>query len=193
MSDEIHTCLPGKIIAWDGERATVQPALPKKLANGTSLNAPSIVSVPVCFPVGDNGHALISVPLKAGDAVMLNFSERSLENWLSGSDTAPDDPRRYDLSDCFATPAVRPMVGKADTDNLSLMYNGGSIKIAPSGAITLTAGQITINGATTINGVTKIKGDVATTGALHNNGTNVGSSHTHGGILRGGAHTDTPS
>ena len=187
MNDEIHTCLPGTIIAWNGERATVKPALPKRLADGASLEAPSIVSVPVCFPVGDNGRALISVPLKAGDAVMLNFSERSLENWLSGSDTAPDDPRRHDLSDCFATPLVRPMVGKADTANLSLVYNGGSIKIAPSGDITLTAGQITINGATTING------DVSTAGTLHNNGTNVGSSHTHGGIKRGGAHTDTPS
>lgn len=182
MSDDIHTTLPGKIISWNGELAVVQPSLPKKLSDDTALNAPQIVSVPVCFPIGAGGDAVISVPLLTGDPVTLHFSERSLENWLSGSDSAPDDPRRFDLTDCFATPVVRPNVGKCDTTNLSLSFGGGSIKITPSGDIEITGGNVTINGATAVQG-----------SSLTHNGKNVGDTHTHGGITPGPANTGVPN
>ena len=50
--DDIHVCLPGKIVAWDGKTATVKPSMPRALANGSELAAPQIVSVPVLFPTG---------------------------------------------------------------------------------------------------------------------------------------------
>ena len=136
---EIHTCLPGKIMSWDGSLAVVKPAMPIALSSGDSLPAPQIVSVPVCFPTGLGGSAMISVPLQAGDDVLLHFSEDALENWLSGSDEAPTDPRRFDLSDCFASPMVRPGVGVADTANLRLICGSASMTLAPSGEVTIIA------------------------------------------------------
>lgn len=143
---EVHTCLPGKVISFDGHTAVVRPALSKALASGDPLQAPSIFSVPVCFPRGVGGAAIISVPLKAGDDVLLHFSERALENWLSGADGVPGDPRMFDLTDAFATPVCRPGGPAVDTENLVIRFSGASISIAPEGTV-----SIATNGATTIS------------------------------------------
>ncbi|CAG9173048.1 Gp138 family membrane-puncturing spike protein [Cupriavidus respiraculi] len=145
---EVHTSLPGVIVSYDGTAAVVRPALPKQLANGQILAAPQIVQVPVCWPCGDmNGQqALVTVPLKPGDAVMLSFSERALEGWLAGNDTAPDDPRQFDLSDAFATPMLRPGTAAADTDNVSVQYGALSLKLTPGGdAILLGPGTFIVD------------------------------------------------
>lgn len=149
---DINVCLPGEIISYDGTTATVKPAIPKQLANGETLPAPQIVRVPVCWPIADGGRALITVPLKPGDPVKLNFSQRSLENWLSGSNQAPDDPRQFDLTDCFASPVMRPGMS-ADTKNVTVQYGAGVLKIAPSGDMTIDAPSLTINAPTTVNGL----------------------------------------
>ncbi|WP_432824076.1 Gp138 family membrane-puncturing spike protein [Stenotrophomonas indicatrix] len=52
---EVHTCVPGKIVSYDGRSAVVQPAISKDLASGESLAAPQIVNVPICWPCGDAG------------------------------------------------------------------------------------------------------------------------------------------
>ncbi|HRL22797.1 MAG TPA: Gp138 family membrane-puncturing spike protein, partial [Alcaligenes sp.] len=156
---EVNVCLPGVIQAYDGVSATVRPALPKQLANGETLAAPMIVQVPVCWPIADGGRAMITVPLKAGDPVLLHFSQRSLENWLSGSDQAPDDPRQFDLTDAFASPVMRPGP-QADTDNVSVQYGAGSMKLAPDGSLTIRvprqhviADETVFDSPVTINGL----------------------------------------
>ena len=139
---EVHTCLPGVVVSYDGQFAVVRPTLAKQLANGDTLPAPKIVRVPVCWPVGDvaGAQALITVPLKAGDPVEIRFCERALDDWLSGLDGAPNDPRQFDLSDAFATPLHRPGSGLvADLQNVSLQYGPGSIKISPAGFVTIVA------------------------------------------------------
>lgn len=177
---EVRTTLPGTVVSWNGRLATVRPSIPKRLANGRVLQAPQIVSVPVHFPVGDGGSAMITVPLKPGDSVTLHFCERSMEQWLSGSQDAPDDPRQFDLTDAFATPLLAPFVAGADTENLSIQYGGGSIKIAPSGDITIT-GNVSING------------DLAITGSsMTHNGTNVSDMHVHSGVASGSGTTGLP-
>jgi hypothetical protein len=159
---EVHTCLPGVIVSYDGMSATVRPALAKQLANGQTLPAPSIVRVPVCWPCGTGGAALITVPLAAGDPVLLHFSERAIEDWLSGADGAPGDPRQFDLSDAFATPVVRPGTVTADLVNVSMQFNGASIKISPGGTIQIFADAVAIQ-----------------SGSLTHNGVNIGSTHLH--------------
>ena len=177
---EVRTTLPGTVVSWNGRLATVRPSIPKRLANGRVLQAPQIVSVPVHFPVGAGGSAMITVPLKPGDSVTLHFCERSMEQWLSGSKDAPDDPRQFDLTDAFATPHLAPFVAGADTVNLSIQYGGGSIKISPSGDITLT-GNVSINGNLAIAG-----------SSMTHNGKNVSDTHVHGGVSPGPATTAGP-
>ncbi|MEN5338900.1 Gp138 family membrane-puncturing spike protein [Stenotrophomonas sp. TWI143] len=164
---EVHTCLPGKIVSFDGHAAVVEPALSKALSSGEALVAPRIVSVPVHFPRGMAGQATISVPLAAGDDVTLHFSERALENWLSGEDGEPGDPRMFDLSDAFATPVCRPGVQKVDTENLVVQFGSASITISPAGDITITASgaaNISAPAGLTIDADVLLRGKLEATG-----------------------------
>jgi hypothetical protein len=66
---------------------------------------PVINNVPVIWPRTSLGS--ISFPLTHGDGVLLIFSERSLDEWLSnGGALAPNDPRQFDLSDAIAIPGL---------------------------------------------------------------------------------------
>ncbi len=211
---DVHVCLPGKIVAWDGKTATVRPSMPRALANGGELAAPQIVSVPVLFPTGLGGSAMISLPLQSGDDVLLYFSEVALDGWLSGNDGAPDDPRRFDMSDCFAAPMLRPTVAAADTANLRLLCGASSLVMSPGGEVTLNAskfqvnapqsefsavvtaqGQINGNGGMAVQGGNgaEFTGDVRHhSGKLSSNGVIV-DEHTHGGVQAGGDNTGEPN
>ncbi|MGV2866787.1 Gp138 family membrane-puncturing spike protein [Achromobacter sp. AGC39] len=212
---DIYTTLPGEVVAYDGTFVTARPTLAKRLANGEVLLPPQVVRVPVCWPVGDvhGAQALISVPLAAGDAIKLSFSARALENWLGGDNGPPDDPRQFDLSDAFASPLLRPGTMAADTQNVSIQYGPGTLKLSPAGDLsfhvktwTVQAEQTTFNTPVTINGPLtytqgmageggqggasmRIRGGVAYEGgAITHNGTNIGDAHRHpyaGGTTQG--------
>jgi hypothetical protein len=193
--NDLQTSLPGKIISYDGSFAVVRPALAKQLANGETLAAPIITNVPIHWPTGMNGEAIISVPLKGGDDVTLFFASRSIENWLSGADGAPpDDPRQFDLSDCYATPICRPGVAQADTVNVAVVYGQASMRIGPDGIITFTGTLAQFNvpvvwtqgmtGSGTDGsggtGTIVIQGNVDFQGGtVTHNGKNIGDTHKH--------------
>jgi hypothetical protein len=197
---DVHTCMPGTIVDYDGKFASVKPALSKSLANGEALDAPTIYRVPVCWPCGAGGKAMISVPLAAGDPVLLHFAERALEDWLSGTDGAPGDPRQFDLSDAFATPVCRPGVQVADTQNLVVRLDQASVTIAPDGTITITTNStasITAPSGLTINADVAINGSVTVSGTIDAQGDVTGagislSTHTHPGVQSGGSNTGAP-
>lgn len=197
---EVHTCIPGAIVDFDGTHATVKPALSRSLANGETLAPPEIVRVPVCFPCGAGGKAIISVPLAAGDPVLLHFAERALENWLSGIDGVPGDPRQFDLTDAFATPVCRPGVRVVDTENLTIVLAEASITIKPDGTIavaTNAGATITAPDGVTITADVTISGNVSVSGTIDANGDVTGagislSTHKHTGVQTGGGTTGAP-
>lgn len=143
---EVHTTVPGRIVSYDAatNRAVVQPVLPKMLADGRTLNAPNIVSVPMVWP--SMGGATFSMPVTAGDGVMLHFASRSLEGWLSGSDEAPDDPRMFDLTDAIAVPGLSASRPAVDPENMVISFGGAEIKITPDGKINMTCTEFNVNG-----------------------------------------------
>lgn len=160
---EVHTCLPGVIVSYDGQTATVRPTLAKQLASGEVLDAPKIVRVPVCWPCADVSglKALLTMPLKAGDAVLVHFCERALDDWLGGLDGAPSDPRQFDLSDAFCTPLPRPGAGfPVDLENVSLSFGPASFKITPAGAVEIVAPA----GVTMTTPLLQVSGNIASGG-----------------------------
>lgn len=199
---EINIAIPAKIVSYDPSsvRATVKPTIPKRLSNGETLPAPQIVNVPVCFPMADIGGAVaqITLPMKAGDGVLLVFSHRSLENWLSGSEQSPDDPRMFDLSDAFAMPSTNAKSPSADGENLCIKYGAGTLKIMPSGDVlinapstTVTAPQNTINGNVQVNGDFTLTGSVTAQGEVTGNGVSL-STHIHTGVKSGNETSGSP-
>ena len=140
---DVNTIIPGKIISYDApsNRAVVRAALPKMLANGEPLDAPNVVEVPVLWPLAQNGKAGQTFPIRPGDGVMLAFSQRSLEGWLSGQEVAPDDPRRFDLSDAIAVPGLQARGISPNPDEVQLFFGTTKLRILPGGdAILETAG-----------------------------------------------------
>ena len=77
----VHTSLPGIVQSYDAatRRARVQPAVDLLLTDGTSAQKPIILDVPVLWPTG--GGYTLSLPLDAGDAVMLLFAERDIQRF----------------------------------------------------------------------------------------------------------------
>lgn len=183
---DVNTAMPGKVVSVDGNRVVVKPTMPKALANGQSLEAPNIVRVPVVWPMAQGGRLGLTMPLRPGDGVLLVFSQRGLEGWLSGQETAPDDPRRFDLSDAIAIPGLLPNGPEPDTDEVQLFFNNTTVRLLPdgsaivqndNGSLTLQAdGQcsysgpkMTINADVQVNGTLRASNDVfAGTVSLHN-------------------------
>lgn len=187
---DVHTNIPGTIISYDAQsgRAVVKPSLSKLLANGIELPAPRIVDVPVCWPSGDAYSALIACPLKAGDSVLLKFSERAVDDWLSTGEKVPTDPRMFDLSDAYATPTTdwRPI--NASPDRLLIRYGATELLLAKDGSMEVNAPAGTVwNGPGTLNGDWELNGALAHNGELTHNGNAVrnGNLTQNGNISQG--------
>lgn len=144
----VNTSAPGRIVSYDAarNRATVRASLPKRIADGSDLAPPETFEVPLAHMAG--GGARVSVPVKAGDGVLLIFSQRSLENWLQGSDVAPDDPRVFDISDAIAIPGLSAGGPPVDPENLVMSMGESTISIKPGEEIEIKTTTLKIKAET---------------------------------------------
>ena len=139
LISSIHTCLPGRIEKYTRteQKANVKPLIKKKYLDGTAVEFPVIPNVPIVFPRTKRGG--ITFPLEQGDGVLLVFSERALDRWLSsGEDVEPGDYRKFDLSDAIAIPGLfsfkQPNLATND-DDVEIHNEGQRITIKKNGDI----------------------------------------------------------
>lgn len=176
---EVNTMVPGIIVSYnpDTNRAVVRPSLPKRLADGTDLQPPQIVSVPVKWPGGGGGR--MTFPIKKDDPCELRFSQRGLDNWIGGSAGSSDDPRSFDLSDAVCDPGLAPVGIKGNATDMIWGNDQYSISIGPNGFVFKTPGGTVSIGA---DGIVKSEKDiVAGTISLQNHkhlGTQPGSGES---------------
>lgn len=136
---DVHTALPGQIISYDYsiQKATIQPCLKKSYLDGTTQEMPILNNVPVIFP--RSGEASLTFPVLPGDTCLLLFVERSTDLWKSvGGVVAPNDPRKFDLSDAVAIMGLLPFSENSLSENnedVLLTYKNSSIRIKASGDI----------------------------------------------------------
>jgi hypothetical protein len=190
---QINTSVPGTIVSYDPStnRATVRPALSRRLANGEELHAPNIVQVPVVFPtagMNTGKQAAFTMPIAPGDGVELTFQQRCLENWLSGRTDAPNDPRQFDLSDCVATPGLNAGGVVGDPTNVVLRFDKASVILRPDNSIVVgnDNGSITI----TEDGTIVLKGTSIVVDTPSNSYTM--ELHRHTGVMPGPGDTGIP-
>lgn len=103
MQKDIHTQMPGQIVSYDSatQTATVKPLLQRQLVDGTTIDIPDCLDVPVHFPRG--GGFVLTFPVAPGDECSLHFSERAIDFWLeNGGAQLPSEYRMHDYSDAFA-------------------------------------------------------------------------------------------
>lgn len=135
----IHTAMPGEIVRYDSEarKANVKPLLKRTDTNGNMVEFPVITDVPVVMP--GTKKASIYLPVEKGDAVLLVFSERSLDQWLySGNASDTLKGRRFDLTDAIAVTGLFPFTEKGGSEK-------GRIELKPDGQVNINNGNLTID------------------------------------------------
>jgi hypothetical protein len=156
---EVNTALPGRIESYNANtgKAEVQPLLKERYADGDVITLPRIPNVPLVFP--RTQAASISMPVAAGDGVLLLFCQRSLDKWLStGGIKEPDDIRMHSLSDCIAIPGLVPFsTGGPGFTNLVIQRGGAQFKIDASSRIAFGTSAVEL-----LDEVTKAFDEIAT-------------------------------
>jgi hypothetical protein len=146
--------------------------MPDGDGNYVSQKLPKLADVPVAFPRG-GGYA-VSFPIKAGDFVLLVFSERNIGQWRStGTQGDPGDLGMHTLDGAVAIPGVYPDKAALASASASKMVLGkddtGTSRI-----------EITSSGVFLGAGATK---EVARKGDSVNAGTLTGTTPVGGGAV----------
>ena len=205
MMRSLMFCLPGRVLSFNAtdQTAQIQCGI-QRIINDVATDIPVIDNVPVQFP--GNGQFYFWHEITAGTEGLIHFCERALDTWLDqGGSVAPHDTRILSVTDAFFIPGVRSRPGKIPNfvntgagmssydRNTLVRIHGGNIELKAatvtinsttttvnaSGNFNVIAGAISLQGATTITGATAIVGNTGVTGTMNNNGTNIGSTHTH--------------
>lgn len=114
----IYTSLPARVITYYPQEqcVDVKPILRQRFdENSGSVEMPVIYKVPVLFPSAGGG--ILSFPINSetdetessGDIVMLEFSMRSMDEWLTSTqegDVIPENNRYHSLTDAVAKPSL---------------------------------------------------------------------------------------
>ena len=112
MMSTLFTALPGRLLSdpflLDNQPvANIQPLINFEDEDGSAQETSSIDEVPIVYPAG--GDAILTLPIKAGDTVLLIFSCRSLEEFLASDGSQPLTPfskRKHALADAIAIPGL---------------------------------------------------------------------------------------
>lgn len=96
---KLHTSAPGKIVDYDesAQTATVQLVVQEEAGDADTFETiPALTDVPIAWPAG-GGYA-ITMPLVAGDLVLVVFSAVDDTQWRATGDIAPpNNLRRHGL------------------------------------------------------------------------------------------------
>ncbi len=133
FKDKLNTSFVGVVVSYNEitQEADIKPVVRKKrrnvqLGEESTVSIPTLLCVPIAWPGGD-GSSIVS-GLAKGDSVVCIVADRSIEDWqISGlADIFPLSDRRFDLSDVFAFPCIRPTVAPL----LPTAYKKGSLVLA---------------------------------------------------------------
>ena len=178
LTKGMMTAMPVVVVAVndpDNELIDVKPALSQQSANGDSVEHNVIYNVPVARLQRGNS-AVIMRPV-VGDKGLVVFSSQDISIFKKIKNFCKvGTSRRHDWADA--------------------VYVIGLCNTTPTQYIEFTDGGINIVSPTLVNIVSPlvtIAGNIETTGTIKNNGHQVGSVHTHGGVQTGSGTTGVVS
>ncbi|WP_284161588.1 Gp138 family membrane-puncturing spike protein [Burkholderia pseudomallei] len=212
MRDNMHTSLRGKVVGVDysGPTVDVQPMAKTVLSDGTEDGYPTIFNVPVQLPSANGGKARLTMPIKVGDMVGINFSERNEDN--SSDQSTHGLFAGFAVTEIYTPENAKPI----DPDKVVLENDKVKISLSPEGSIIIetpkSSFQMLEDGSSTMkNGGGTFK--METSGLVDANGAKITPDgriitkkgvdldsffetyllHTHGGVESGGSNTNKPN
>lgn len=188
----IWTCLPAIVqsVNWDEMTVEAQPTIQGIVTNedGTQnpVNLPLLINVPLVFPSG--GGFIITMPIAAGDEVLVVFASRCIDAWWQSSGIqVPMEARMHDLSDGFAIPGPRSLpkipAGSINATALQIRNDAGTsyVEISADGKIKLVSpSEIDIT-APLVN----VTGNLLVSGTITGPGAIGLTTHKHSGVTTG--------
>ena len=154
LANNLNTALPGRITdvkQFDRLRVTVKPLIKNVYWDGDELELRDITNVPLMlgYIVGD---VIIKPPANSlvGTDVMVIFSQRSLDNYLStGRLSTPKSRTKFSLSDGVAFPGlhsfVDPIDGLSNNNDLEIIYKGkGNITLKENGDVSINNDNLVV-------------------------------------------------
>lgn len=173
VTDEIHTAMPGSIVAFDSESgtATVKPCGKYMTADGKSLDYPNITDVPVTFPFCQAAGVGIAFPVRKGDSCLIIISEVELDEWRTGAES--EGSLRFDLTSAMCVPGLLEgggdIISKACQNNAVVVAAGGTEIMVFDTGVVITSGdtKMTVSEAgVVISGDLKVDGNISSTGTI---------------------------
>jgi len=170
------TALPATVTAVDlvAQTISAQPNVKgsqsKPDGSSESISMPMLVDVPICWPRA--GGFAVTLPIKAGDEVLIVFASRAIDGWWqSGGEQEPVESRMHDLSDGFAIFAPTSQAKKltnVQDDGIEIRLEDRSAfwKLDENGDIYSTFGTMYLTGDIVQVGNQTITGDTAQTGKI---------------------------
>lgn len=206
-----YTSIPCIVVSVDGPNmVSIQPTINNKSRDGTVVERPPILGVPVGFPVSST--AGMTFPIKVGDTGLAVFSMRNLDGWKAGNGR-PSSPQNFavmDKGDAMFYPGLQPpgssinspgkhVLAHNTADTVMFSNIGGNeaeVRIKADGSIEINTSQqpVTINCSEAIvNASTSIQltspamivdvDETTWVGAINHTGNYTGvGTHTFNGI-----------
>lgn len=214
---DLHTSFPARITRIDHElnRCDVAPVVSTKYPDNTQLQFPELTKLPYQIYSSSAGKARFTVPLKKGDIVMVNVSERDLSIFKTSDAKGVYNSRTlssHDLNSALVTPCFYTTETAREVDPVNIVIEHGTttIKIAPDGDITIDSskkvvitaeetiinsnvkvnGTLTVSDVVSFEGTLDVIGNVTFSGDLMTTGSLSGggislSAHIHSGVTSG--------
>lgn len=167
---------------------SIQPLVGQLDGRGKHVDHGVIYNVPYLRIQG--GQNAVILDPAVGDIGVSVFCDRDISGVKSGKRAAPPpSARKHDMSDAVY---LHSIISVAPSQYIA--FQAGGIVIKSPGSVKIQADSVTIDSPSIrVNGETSINGDVSIIGGnMTHNGTNVGSSHVHGGVKAGMETTSTP-
>lgn len=186
---QVDGMLPAKVVKVDRTtgRVSVQPMIQMGDTGGNKITRAIVPNIPI-MTMGAGG-IFASFPVQIGDLGFVFAADRdtSLFYQSQGGMDWPNTERIHQFGDGGFLPLKLfnfSIAGGVLADGFSLQTDDGST------FITLKSGEIQLNAATIkVVGDVEHTGNNATTGTFTNNGKDIGSGHTHSGVVPGGGNT----
>ena len=125
----MNTAIPGEVVKYDAAtgKAEVRALISLKYSDGTIVKPPVISNVPIIMPRTQG--ASLTMPIAAGDPVLIVFAQWSIDRWLSeGGEVEAGDARTHAMSDAFAIPGAYSFKD-GPTGEIGTVLKDGSTKV----------------------------------------------------------------
>ena len=183
---EIHTAMPGKVIAFDSAKGTasVQPIMKFKKPDGEMIDYPQLTGVPVVFPQALSQQATLAYPVKEGDGCLIIVAEQSIDYWMYGQETNTD--LAFDLTNAICIPGLfrqpSALVQEACRKNAIIIGVQETKLSVGQGYIEISAPEVRMSGNLTVSGNIDSGGNLSAVGAVSAGGSaEIGGSVSAGG------------